>query len=330
MLRRIAVRLASLVGVLLLLTVIVFLIQQTLPSDPVKSFYGRNTSPEVLAEKREEIGLDDPIVEQYTRFMERLVQGDLGTSLRTRQPVRSDIGSFLPATIELAAAAAVVAVVFGGLIGILGSRPGRGSSAMRSSSIALAAVPTFLAGILGILVFYRWLGWLPAGQRSSEVSASAPTGFLMIDTILGGDPRGLGDAALHLIMPAIALGIGPAVAIGRTLRASLRETYSEEYIRTARAKGVAESTVIRRHALRNAVNPALAMAGLQLGLVLAGAVVVEVVFSWPGIGLYLSQGIASSDFPAVIGVVFVLGIMYVLVNAAVDTVQLLIDPRLRA
>jgi len=329
-LRRLGVRLASLAGVLLLLTFLVFIIQSTLPADPVKAFYGRNSSPEIIAEKRAELGLDDPLIEQYGSFMGRLVQGDLGVSLRTRQPVREDIGAFLPATLELALAASVVAVGLGLAIGILGSRPGRASGALRSSSVALAAAPTFLAGIAGILIFYRWLGWLPAGQRSSELGTSGPTGFLLIDTLARGDLAGMADALRHMVLPAVALGIGPAVAIGRTLRSSLRQSYREEYIRSARAKGVSEAAIIGRHALRNSINPALAMAGLQLGLLLAGAVVVEVVFSWPGIGLYLSQGISSSDFPSVIGVVFVLGVMYVLVNAAVDSLQILVDPRLRS
>ena len=329
MLRKIVIRLVSLVGVLLLLTFIVFLIQRTLPADPVKAFYGRNSSPAIIAEKRAELRLDDPLLVQYGAFLGDLVQGDLGTSLRTRQPVRDDIGAFLPATLELAAAASFVALTLGFAIGIIGSRPGRMSGVARGSSVALAAVPTFLAGIVGILVFYRWLDWLPAGQRSSDPGVSTPTGFLLVDTAIGGDPAGFGDAVRHLILPAIALGIGPAVAVGRTLRASLRQAYREEYVRSARAKGVTDFNVIRRHALRNALNPALAMFGLQLGLLLAGAVVVEVVFSWPGIGLYLSQGIQATDFPSVIGVVFVLGVMYVLINAVIDTLQLVVDPRLR-
>jgi len=161
-LRRLGVRLASLAGVLLLLTFLVFIIQSTLPADPVKAFYGRNSSPEIIAEKRAALGLDDPLIEQYGSFMGRLAQGDLGVSLRTRQPVRDDIGAFLPATLELALAASVVAIGLGLAIGILGSRPGRASGALRSSSVALAAAPTFLAGIAGILIFYRWLGDPPS------------------------------------------------------------------------------------------------------------------------------------------------------------------------
>ena len=327
---RIAVRALSLIGVLIVLSLAVFVIQRSLPSDPVRAIYGRNATAKTIAAKRAELGYDRPLIEQYGTFADRLLHGDLGTSLRSRRPVTDDIGDFLPATLELAVVSALMAAALGLFIGIVGARSGLASGTVRGVSIAFSAAPTFLLGIVGILVLYRGLGWLPPGQRSSHPSSSSPTGFLLVDSLLHGDLAQFGDAARHIVMPAIALALGPAVAIGRTLRGSLREVLRNEYIRTAEAKGLSPFAVVRRHGLRNALNPALAIGGLQLGLLLSGAVIVEVVFSWPGIGLYLSQGIAVSDFPAVMGVVLVLGLGYVLVNAAVDVAQLVIDPRLRA
>lgn len=325
----VAKRLASLVGVVLMLTVAVFVIQRALPSDPVRVFLGRNATPAQVLAKKHELGYDRSLPRQYVDFVVRLLHGDLGVSLHTRAPVRQDIVTFFPATLELAASAAVLAVVVGTLIGLVSARDGRAATGVRVVSVAVASAPTFLVGILGILLLYRQLGWFPAGQRSSELAASSPTGLLLVDDLLHADVGGLGDALRHLVMPATVLALGPAVAIGRTLRGSLRDVLGAEHVRSARAKGLSESAVTLHHGLRNAANPVLAMAGLQVGFMLAGSVLVEVVFSWPGLGLYLSQSIQKSDFPAVIGVVLVLGIAYVVVNAVVDVLQLAVEPRLR-
>lgn len=321
-------RLLALVGVLAALTVIVFLVQAVLPTDPVKAFFGRNASPELLAAKKAELGYDDPLPQQYVAFVGRLAEGDLGTSLRTRRPVVDDIGEFLPATAELATVAGVFAAVGGLALGIVGSRRGAGASAVRVASVAGSSAPTFLVGIVGILVFYRELGWLPATGRGDPVPG--PTSWYLVNATLGFDPAAWWDAFLHLLMPALALAVGPAVAIGRTLRGSLHDALRDDHVRLARAKGLGERTILLRHALRNAAGPALSMGGLQVGLLLAGAVVVESVFGWPGLGLYLNQAIAASDFPAVVGVVLVLGAAYVVINAVVDVTQVVADPRLRS
>jgi peptide/nickel transport system permease protein len=310
------------------LTMVVFLIQAVLPSDPVRAYFGRNASPELLAEKRHELGLDDALPRRYGEFVGRLVQGDLGESLRTRRPVVDDIGDFLPATAELALVAGLFAALGGLALGIVGARRGGGAAAVRVVSVAGSSAPTFLLGIVGILVFYRRLGWLPPAGRGR--ASADHTGLLLIDTALDLDPSGLWDAFRHLLLPAATLAIGPAVAIGRTLRGSLRDLQREDHVRMARAKGLSEARILVRHALRNAAGPALSMGGLQSGLLLAGGVVVESVFGWPGIGLYLNQAIKASDFPAVVGVVLVLGTAYVLINAVVDILQVVADPRLRA
>jgi peptide/nickel transport system permease protein len=318
------------VAVLLLLTFAVFIIQSVLPADPVKAFLGRNSAPEVIEAKRQELGYDDPFLEQYVGFLDRTVHGDLGESLRTRRPVTDDLGDFLPASLELAATAAVIAGILGTALGLISVGRRAGSGLVRLLAVVLSAAPTFLLALIGVLVFYRWLGWLPAGGRADDPNAYIVTNFLVLDGILRLDPAQSWDALQHLLLPATVLALGPAVAIGRTLRATLSTVMLDDHVRTAQAKGLTSRRVLIRHGLRNAIGPVLSMAGLQLGLLLAGAVVVEVIFSWPGVGLYLYQGIARSDFPAVIGVVFVLGVIYVVVNALVDLLQVWADPRLRA
>lgn len=322
-------RLVSLVGIMALLSFAVFVVQRALPADPVRALVGRTASPEVVAAARLKLGLDDPFFVQYFRFLGGLVHGDAGMSLRTRNPVFSDIATFLPATLELVAVAAILSILGGLLVGIIGSRDGWLSTVVRFVSVAGSSSATFLLAIVAILIFYRNLGWFPAGGRSSGVSSDGPTGFLLIDTLLAGNAAGWFDAVHHIALPAIVLSLGSSVAIGRTLRGSLRDTMRADFIRSASAKGFSWGTVTRRHALRNSANPALSMTGLQVGLLFGGSIVVEKIFSWPGVGGYLGASIGASDFPAIIGVVLVLGAAYVLINFVVDMLQLVIDPRLR-
>ena len=328
--RMILVRLGSLVAVLLVLTLAVFVIQAVLPADPVRAAIGGQASEAIVKAKRHELGYDQPLPTQYVRFLQRVVRGDFGDSLRTRRPVLEDISKFAPATIELAAVSALLAGVLGVMLGLWSAHGGRGSGTARVTMLALASAPTFFMGILLLLLFYRRLGWLPAsGRLSSSYVDGGPTGFLLIDSVLHANPGAWWDAVRHLVIPALCLALGPAVAIGRVLRSSLLDVMRHDHVRTARAKGLSERMVVFRHALRNASGPALSMAGLQVGLLLAGVVVVELVFAWPGLGLYTQQSIQNADFPAVIGITMVLGIAYVVINALVDILQLVADPRLR-
>lgn len=329
MARLMLTRIASLVGVMLALSLAVFFVQRTLPSDPVRLLVGRNATPEVIAEARERLGLDKPFFVQYFDFLGRLLHGDAGTSLRTRNPVASDIVRLLPATLELVALAAVMAIVGGLLLGLLSSRGGWLSTGVRLVTVAGSSSATFLVALVAILVLYRNLGWFPAGGRSDMYSGSKPTGLLLVDTLLAGDLRGWLNALHHIVLPASVLAVGSTVAIGRTLRGSLRRVAAAEFVRSASAKGFTWWQVTRRHALRNSANPALAMAGLQVGLLFSGSIVVELVFSWPGVGGYLAASIGAADFPAIVGVVLVLGLAYVIINFVVDMLQLLVDPRLR-
>lgn len=329
MARLIITRLLSLIGVMLVLTLAVFFIQRTLPSDPARAFVGRTASAEKLAAARDTLGLDDPFFVQYFRFLGNLLHGGAGSSLRTRNPVFADIASYLPATLELIVVAVIMAVIGGFILGIVSARDGWLPAVVRFITVAGASAATFLVAIIAILVLYRNLGLFPAGGRSSSLSTSTPTGFLLVDTLIAGDGGAWLDALHHLVLPASVLAVGPAVAIGRTLRGSLRTAMQADFVRSAHAKGFGGFSVTMRHGVRNAINPALSMTGLQIGLLFSGSVVVETVFSWPGVGGYLSASIGASDFPAIVGVVLVLGVVYVLVNFIVDLLQIVVDPRLR-
>ena len=327
--RFIALRLLALVGLLLVLSLVLFTLQQLSGTDPVAAMLGPNASHSQIEAARHRLGYDQPAAEQYLRYLNGLLHGNLGASFRTRNPVSSDIGTFLPPTIELVLAALAVALVLAAGFAVSSVLRWRGTGLLRGLLLIGACTPTFLLGIAGLIVLYQDLGWLPAsGQVANPDTAPGGTGFLLIDALAHGQFGTFADALRHLILPALALGIGPAVAIGRVFRTSILDALASDYVRTARAKGLAERTVLRRHVLRNAMNGTLSMTGLQLGFMFAGTVVVEGVFSWPGIGSYLEDSIAVSDFPAVAGVTFVLAAIYIIANALVDIAQSLADPRI--
>jgi peptide/nickel transport system permease protein len=244
--------------------------------------------------------------------------------------VRTDIAAFLPATLELAATALAMAVVLGGALGLLTARGG--GTSLRVGLVASASVPGFLLALLLLIVFYAQLRWFPgSGRISAELEApTGPTGLLTVDGLLAGRLDVVRDALAHLALPALCLALGPAVALGRTLRSSLQTVLDSDHIRTARAKGLTERGVLLRHAVRPALNAPLTMTGLQVGMLLAGVVVIESIFAWPGLGLYTARAITSVDFPAIVGVTLVMGAVYVIVNALVDVAQVAADPRLRA
>ena len=323
-------RLVSLVGILLGLSVVVFLLQAVVPADPVRAMVGASATPEIVEAKRHELGLDQPLPAQYTQFLSRAVRGDLQMSLHTRRPFRTDIAAFLPATLELAAAALALAVALGGALGLLTARGG--GTSLRVGLVASASVPAFLLALLLLIVFYAQLRWFPgSGRISAELEApTGPTGLLTVDGLLAGRLDVVRDALAHLALPALCLALGPAVALGRTLRSSLQTVLGADHIRTARAKGLTERGVLLRHGVRPALNAPLTMTGLQVGMLLAGVVVIESIFAWPGLGLYTARAITRVDFPAIVGVTLVMGAVYVIVNALVDLAQVAADPRLRA
>lgn len=325
-------RLVALAAVLFGLSVIVFALQAIIPADPARAIVGASASPEVVAAKTHELGYDQPLPAQFTKFMGRMVQGDLQESLRTRNAVADDLRTFAPATLELALVAAALAAAMGVGLGLLLASGARIAKPARLALIGGASVPGFLIGLLLILLFYSALGLLPASGRIDDkfIIEDGPTGLLLIDSLLHAQPNVFFDAVKHLIMPAFTLALVPALAIARTLHASLTQVVREDYVRTARSKGLGERTIVARHALRNAAGPALTMGGLQVGLLLGGVVVVEQIFAWPGLGLYLDQSIGYSDFPAIMGTTLLLGTAYILVNFTVDLAQAWADPRIRA
>lgn len=325
-------RSVALVAVLFGLSVIVFALQAVIPSDPARAVVGVSASPEVVAAKGRELGYDKPLPAQFTAFLGRMAQGNLQDSLRTRNPVTTDLGRFAPATLELALFAALLAAVLGVGLGLLLASGMRAARWARIVLIGGASVPGFLVALLAILLFYSTLGLLPASGRIDDkfIISDGPTRLLLVDSVLHGQPNVFFDAIKHLLMPAFTLALVPALALARTLSTSLGAVMREDHVRTARAKGLPERTVILRHALRNAAGPTLTMGGLQFGLLLGGIVVVEQIFAWPGLGLYLSQSIGFSDFPAISGTTILLGTAYVLVNFLVDLTQAWADPRIRA
>jgi peptide/nickel transport system permease protein len=328
MTRYVIKRLGATVLLLLALSAIIFILQAISPGDPVKAYLGANSSRQAVAAERQKLGLNDPIIVQYGRFLLNLAHGNLGVSLRTHRPVLSDLASYLPATIELVLTAFVIALLLAIAFSFSAALRWPGSSVYRGVLLVAATAPPFLLALAGIILFYQQLGWLPAsGQGPSD---PGPTGFLLIDTLVHGDPAAFGSAFQHLLLPALVLAIAPAISIGRIFRSSLEATLSADYVRTARSKGLGEFRVLIGHVVRNSVGPALSMGGLQLGFMFAGVVVVEQVFSWPGIGNYLANSIPVSDFPAIAGVTLVLGTIYIVSNAVVDLLQAAADPRILA
>jgi peptide/nickel transport system permease protein len=330
MLRFILKRLAGMIAVLLVLTAIMFLLNRIAPTDQAKIILGPNATPAAVAAENHKLWLDRPLPVQYEHYLLDVVQGNFGESLRTHRPVLTDLGSYLPATIELAVFGMLFALILALILAVLSTIQWRGASLIRLALVGGASVPTFLLGLGFIIIFFGKLNWLPPSSQTSYFNPpTGPTGFLLIDSLIAGNPAMFADAIRHIILPALCISIGPAVAIGRILRSSLLANMNSDYARTARAKGLTEYAVLLRHGLRNSVGPALAMAGLQMGLMFAGVVVIEDIFAWPGIGYYTAQSIPAGDFPGVAGVTLVIGVAYVVINAIVDIVQAIADPRIR-
>jgi peptide/nickel transport system permease protein len=324
----IAKRLGAMVVILLVLSAVVFGLQRLSPVDPVHSMLGAGASAEAVARERHALGLDQPVLAQYRHYVVRLLHGDLGTSYRTRRPVSSDLAAFVPATAELAAYGLLLALLLGTALALFTMRNWPGAGLFRFVLLAGASTPAFLLGIGAVLLFYEQLGWLPAAGRTSITDApTGPTGLLTIDGLLNGRLDVSVDALSHLLLPALAVAIGPAVSIGRVLRSSLLASDASAFARTARAKGLTEWQVMGRHLLRNSLGPALSMTGLQVGLMFAGVLVIEQVFAWPGIGQYTAQSIPVADFPAIAAVTLLLGGGYVVINTVVDVLQAVADPR---
>lgn len=328
MLRFLAKRLSGLVLVLLVMSFIVFCLQNVIPADPARARAGPTAPQATVDGIRQQMGLDSSIVVQYGRFLSNLAHGDLGTSVRTRQPVAEDIGKYLPASLELGIAAMVLGLVLAGLMALLQSAAPR-SAVARIVIVALGSTPIFLSTLLLAYFFWFRLGWLPSSGRLTTTGFSGPTGLNVIDGLLAGRPDVALDALAHLVLPATALALPIAVAVGRSLNGALHDVMRQPYIRAIRGKGVGETSILLRHGLRNAASAPLAMIGLQVALLFGNLLVVERVFGWPGLGLYAVQAFTNSDLPAVLGIALVFGAIYILANILVEIAQSLLDPRIR-
>jgi peptide/nickel transport system permease protein len=317
------------IGVLFALTMVLFGLQEVSGADPAKAYVGVNASQAAVAAARARLGLDEPLVSRYLHYLSGLLHGDLQNSLRTRTPVANDIATALPASLELATSVLLVAILLGAAFAYLTAIRWRGAALVRTVMFSGAAAPSFLLGMVALLVFYGALGWSPSGGRSSFTDApTGPTGFLLLDSLFAGRLDVLSDGIAHLALPVLCAAIAPAVAVGRVLVDGLSTNLEADHARTARAAGMAERSVLLRHALRNSLGPTLSMIGVQAGSLLAGLVVVEKIFAWPGIGSYLDKSVEAGDFPGIIGVALVVGAVYVVVNTVVDVLQVLADRRI--
>ena len=333
--RYIAARIVLMVPVLLILLTVLFVVLRIMPGDPVLAVLGgRNVAPEVIEEYRHRLGLDRPLPAQYGEYLGRIVRGDFGVSMRSGRPVIRELMERFPATLELAAAGMAVAFVLGLGGGMLAAtRADRAADhVLRLANVGFFAMPVFWLGLMLQMIFAVELRWLPVGGRLDPVSQALfqpITGFYTLDALLQRDWRMLGLALRHLALPAVTLGLVLSGLVGRLSRTRLLEVLSADYIRTARAKGLGERRVLWVHALRNVLIPIVTVVGMQFALLLAGAVLTETVFSWPGVGRYLLTSIEYRDFPAIQGTVVFIALFISLVNLLVDLTYPLIDPRVR-
>ncbi|HEX3793930.1 MAG TPA: ABC transporter permease [Acidimicrobiales bacterium] len=326
--RLVATRLGGMIVVVLALAFTVFLFQKLSPVDPVRAIVGADASRAAVAAERARLGLNRPFLVQFLNYVRGLLTFNLGTSYRTQQPVRTNLFQVLPATAELTIATLFVGVIGGVILGSISAFSRRWSKVVRGIFFTFAAVPSFILAMLGLLFFSRSLGWLPSsGITSGGGGATGPTGMPVLDDLLHANVGAAWNATLHLVIPALAGGLAVAVALGRVLRGELMSGAQQEYVRTARAKGLEERAVILRHVVRNSISPVLSVLGLYIGFILAGSVVLEPLFDWPGVGNYTYQSIQSADFPAIAGFTILVGVTYVVCNMAVDIAQGLIDPR---
>lgn len=329
MLRFAARRTAALLVVLLTLVVLVFVISRFGGGDPVRSYLGANASAAAVAQARVDLGLDQPLLVQFGNYASRLLQGDFGISLSTKRPVADDLASRIPATAELALWTVFVAVLLGVLLARVSSLRGRFAGVLRLVLFSGASAPSFLLATAGILLFFVTLDVLPVSGRTAYGASSGLSGMYVLDGLLTGNIPYAWDAVLHLILPALAAGLGPGLALARVLADGLQTSLRSGYARTARSLGESESNVLWRHSLRNASSPALSLLGVQLGMMLSSLVVVEQIFSWNGLGQYLVRAISGADTNVVATVSLILGACYVVLNALVDLALAAVDPRVR-
>ena len=332
MLRFVVRRLLLLVPILIGLSLLVFFWIRALPGSPAEALLGERATPESIAQARDQYGLDDPLYVQYWRYVQTVGSGDFGTSIATHRPITEELRERFPATIELALSAMLFASVIGIPLGFFAAK--RHGGVFDHSSLFLSligvSIPIFFLAILLKWLFAVNLGWLPSvGRQDVLIDAEHPTNFYVLDGIVTGNWNAAWDALKHLVLPALALATIPLAIITRITRASVLDVQNEDYVRTARAKGLAPRTVDGRHVLRNAMLPVTTIIGLQVGLLLSGAILTETVFAFPGLGSWLQGAIENRDYPVLQGGILFVAIVVVFVNLLVDISYGLLNPRVR-
>ena len=333
MLRFVVRRLLLLVPILVGVSILVFIWIRLLPGSPAQALLGERATPQSIAQLRLQFGLDKPLYVQYWRYLvETVGHLNLGTSIKSFRPVTFEIQNRFPATVELALSAMVFAIGFGVPLGFFAAKK-YGSLFDHASLVASLlgiSIPIFFLGLILKYIFAVRLHWLPSiGREDVLAIRSHPTNFYILDAILNGDAGALWDTIKHLLLPAIALGSIPLAIVARITRAAVLDVQNEDYVRTARAKGLPPHEVDSRHVLRNALLPITTIIGLQTGLLLSGAVLTETVFAWPGVGSWLKDAIFDRDYPVLQGGILFLAIVFVVVNLIVDVLYAVINPRIR-
>jgi peptide/nickel transport system permease protein len=331
-LRFVVRRLLLLLPILLGLSILVFAWIRALPGDPAEALLGERATPAGGERLKHQYGLDKPVYIQYVKYLDQTVHLDFGHSIASRRTVTEEIRTRFPATVELALAAMVFSVLLGIPLGFFAAKYHGGvfDHVSLVASLIGISIPIFFLGLVLKYVFAVRLGWLPSvGRIDVERDVQHPTHFYVLDAIITGDWRTLVDVLRHLLLPAIALGTIPLAIVARITRAAVLDVQNEDYVRTARAKGLPPRIVDRRHVLRNAMLPVSTVIGLQTGLLLSGAILTETVFAWPGIGRWLSEAIFNRDYPVLQAGILFVAIIFVLVNLVVDLSYALINPRIR-
>jgi peptide/nickel transport system permease protein len=332
MLRYVVRRLLLLIPIMFGVSILIFFWIRLLPGGPAEALLGERATPELVAAYRERYGLDEPIYKQYIKYVRATVSGDFGVSVASHRQVTDEIKQRFPATMELAIGAMLFATMIGVPLGFLAAK--RYGSVFDHASLFVSligiSIPVFFLAIILKYIFSVRLGWLPSvGRVSVTTEAEHPTNFYILDAIITRDWSTLWDCIKHLILPAIALGSIPLAIVARITRASTLDVQSEDYVRTARAKGLPPRVVDSRHVFRNALLPISTIIGLQVGLLLSGAVLTETVFAWPGMGSWLRDAIFTRDYPVLQGGILFLALVFVIVNLIVDISYAFINPRIR-
>ena len=325
-------RLLQLAPVIIGVTLIAFSLIHIAPGDPARTMLGQHATQKEINEIREKYGLDEPIIVQYGIWLSGVVKGDLGRSIITNDLVINEISSRFPNTIELTIAAMLFAILIGGFAGIISASKQYSVTDYTVMGVALFGIsmPVFWLGIILMMIFGVILGWLPIGGRIDlTIPLQRVTGFMVIDSIITFNLPALISSIKHLILPAVALGTIPMAMIARVTRSSMLEVLRQDFIRTERAKGLSERAVIYKHAVRNAMVPVVTVIGLNFGLLLAGAILTETVFSWPGLGRLVVEAVYERDYPLVVGCILIFAIVFVIVNLITDILYTYIDPRIK-